>query len=59
MPTKYPVLRNALNRRMVELQLMMFGVSSDEVKNLSDWEINRDLRLVQYLMEKQADARAD
>jgi len=59
MPSKHPMLRNILNRRMIELQMMMFGIPADEVSNLSDWEISRDLRLIEYLMEKQANARTN
>ena len=50
------MLRNILERRLIELQLMMFGVPSDEIHRLQDWEIMRDLELIKYLMEKKYNA---
>ena len=58
MPRKYPILRGILNRRMMELQLMMCGISAGEVYNLSDWDLERDVKLVSYIMEKRGEKDA-
>jgi len=52
LPRKHPVLRNILDKRMIELQLLMLGIPRNEINSLSEEEINRDLILIKYLLEK-------
>jgi len=37
---------------MIELQLLMLGIPRNEINSLSEEEINRDLILIKYLLEK-------
>ena len=52
MSTKHPVLRNILNKRAIELRLMMLGIPKEEIVSLSEWEIERDLLLIEHMLGK-------